>query len=81
MVVPAAHGLRRKGGKRGPLNTNEKLDVAHQVLVERVSHTEVAQGLGVSCGVISQTMSKVRKRPELLSELLSRKYASEMKEL
>ena len=46
-----------------PLRVREKLDIAHKVLVEKISQVDVAQEYGVSQGVIGQIMHKMRKEP------------------
>ena len=49
----------------------EKLEVAHDVIVDGEAQGEVARKYRVSAGVVSTLISKIRRKPELLRELIS----------
>ena len=73
-VVPddVAPGLRRRRQvRKSCLTLEEKLDIAHRVIVCREAQKELAQEYRVSQLVVSVLVGKVRKKPSLLAELLS----------
>jgi hypothetical protein len=70
-----APGKRRRSKKRGPLKMEEKLDIAERVLISFESHAEVARTFRVSKSTVSQLVTKVKRKPEYLSELNSRQLA------
>ena len=77
---PTAIGARYLKRKREPLDFRKKLDIAHKVLVGKLFQADVAKEYGVSQGVVSQIITKIKKDPEKLSELLSRQHEKQNSE-
>ncbi len=63
-------GLRRRTGKRPPMNTAEKIRVCHQVLVEHDFQTDVAREHRISNATVSMLVKKAVKNPQFLHELI-----------
>jgi predicted transcriptional regulator len=55
----------------------QKLDIAHKVLVEKISQVDVAQEYGVSQGAIGQIMHKMRKEPKAIGEIIAKSHAQQ----
>ena len=67
----------RKKGKQRRLSLEQKVEAAWMVFVQMEKQADVARHFRVSAWVISKLMSGIRKKPALLSELLSRKQDAE----
>ena len=64
-------GLGRRRRRAGPLTLDEKLEVVHRILVDGEAQKDLAKEYRYSQAAISSLVCKVRKKPELLRELIS----------
>ena len=70
-VDDVAIGLRRRRRTSKRFSLKEKLEVAHLVIVDGEIQKEVAKKYRVSAKVVSALINKIRRKPELLRELIS----------
>ena len=63
---PVAPGLRKKGKKAQSLTLNDKVQVAHKVIVEHHLQQEVAKEYRVSPVVVNQLIKKVMRNTSFL---------------
>ena len=70
-VDDVAIGLRRRRRTSKRFSLEEKLEVAHEVIVEGEIQKEVAKKYRVSVKVVSALINKIRRKPELLRDLIS----------
>ena len=74
-------GLKRRGRKPKTLGLNQKLEIVHRVLVGGESQSDLAKDFRVSQSLISNLVTKVRKKPELLRELISKRAEKQLGDL
>ena len=55
------------------LKAEEKLDIVHDVLIKYRMVKDVAKEHRVSVATVNMLVSKVRKKPELISELFDKR--------
>ena len=72
--------MRRRRRKTRQLSLDQKLDVVHRALVGREAQMELAREFRVSQAVVSLLVTKVRKRPEFLRELVSERTEKQLLE-
>ena len=63
---------RRKGSRRAVLTTKEKLDIAHAVIIEHREVKEIAKEYRVTCALVRHYVSKIKKTPGFIREILGR---------
>ena len=64
-------GLRRRRRRQQRLTLDEKIAIAHRVIVSCESQMDLAQEFRVSGAVVSALITKLRRRPELLADAIS----------
>ena len=64
-------GLRRHIKKSKPLSLDQKLELVHRAIVDGETNKDLAKDFRVSQQVVSLLVSKVRKKPSMLSELIN----------
>ena len=64
-------GLGRRRRRAGPLTLDGKLDIVPRVLVDGEAQKELAKEYRYSQAAVSALVTKVRKKPELLRELIT----------
>ena len=67
--VPVDHRKCRR--TKSKIELNEKIQIVHQILIEHRPLRDVAKEHRVTASHISNIVSKVKKKPNLLSELKS----------
>ena len=69
----ATPSLKRHKGRKRRLSLDERIEAVHRVLVQKELQADVAKHFRVTAPTISRLVSKMEKRPALLSELLSKR--------
>ena len=67
--------LLRKRAQRRKLQLSDIIDIVHRVQIGKESEATVAKHYNVNQATVSRHVCKVRKRPELLSEMLTLRHA------
>lgn len=74
-------GLRHRRRSTKPLSLEQKLDIAYRVIVSGELQIDLAKEFRVSQTVVSLLIRKVRKKPELLRDLISEKNEKQLRDL
>jgi hypothetical protein len=70
----------KRSKKRGPLLLDEKLNILQRTLVFFESHMDVARSYRVSRVTVSMLVSKVVRKPVILTEVHCRQQAKQSRE-
>jgi DNA-binding transcriptional regulator LsrR (DeoR family) len=65
-------GLRRKTKSIPRLDLSKRLDIAYKSIINHVSQADLAKEFEVSQAVISNVVTKAKKKPELIREALDK---------
>ena len=74
-------GLKRRGKKPKTIGLDQKLQILERVLIDGESQSDVAKDFRVSQPLVSNLITKVRKKPELMRELISKRAEKQLEDL
>ena len=74
-------GLKRRRRRAKPLDLDQKLRIVERVIIDCESQADVAKDYRISAAAICILIAKVRKKPELLRELISQRSEKQLGEL
>ena len=73
--------MKHKGRRVKQLNLDQKLEIVHRILVDGEAQKDLAKEFRLSQALVSILVGKVRKKPEFLAELISKRAEKELLEL
>ena len=74
-------GLKRRRRRAKPLDLDQKLRIVERVIIGGESQTDLAKDYRLSPAAVSNLITKVRKKPELLRELITQRSEKQLGEV
>ena len=65
-------GMRKKSKRRGPLSLQEKVSIAHQVLVQFQHQRDVAKEYRIGQSVVTKLIKKAKSNAAFFEELMAK---------
>ena len=74
-------GLKRRRRRAKPLDLDQKLRIVERVIIGGESQSDLAKDYRLSPAAVSNLITKVRKKPELLRELITQRSEKQLGEV